>query len=102
MRLKVLQAMALGRAVVTTPLGAQGLTVETKQPPLLVGTDADELARATADLLGAEAERRALGRRARDFVARHHSWIACGERLDAMYSDLMRKEIAVLGKPSSG
>jgi glycosyltransferase involved in cell wall biosynthesis len=101
MRLKVLQAMALGKAVVTTPLGAQGLTVETQQPPLLVGTDADELARATAGLLAGEVERRALGRRARDFVARYHSWTAYGERLDAMYSELVEDPNPNVEKPLS-
>jgi glycosyltransferase involved in cell wall biosynthesis len=89
MRLKVLQAMALGRAVVTTPLGAQGLATETHQPPLVLASDADELAKATADLLASETERRALGQRARDFVARHHSWSAYADRLDAIHSEII-------------
>jgi glycosyltransferase involved in cell wall biosynthesis len=93
MRLKVLQAMALGKAVVTTPLGAQGLAVENGGPPVVLRTEADEVADATANLLASKAERRALGRRARDFVARHHSWSAYGERLDAMYSELIDHDL---------
>ena len=89
MRLKVLQAMALGRAVVTTPLGAQGLATDTHQPPLVLGSDADELANATAHLLASETDRRALGQRARDFVARHHSWSAYADRLDAIHSEVI-------------
>ena len=101
MRLKVLQAMALGKAVVTTPLGAQGLAVETDEPPLVLGTDAGELANATADLLASRTERRELGGRARAFVARHHSWSAYGERLNAMYSGLMNDELGLPKQHSS-
>lgn len=89
MRLKVLQAMALGKAVVTTSLGAQGLATGRHQPPLLLGSDAGELAQATADLLASETERRALGQRARDFVEKHHSWSAYADRLDAIHQEII-------------
>jgi glycosyltransferase involved in cell wall biosynthesis len=97
MRLKVLQAMAFGKAVVTTPLGAEGLAVEDGEAPVVLGTDADELARRTADLLASSRKRRELGERARAFVARHHTWSEYAERLDAMYSGLMHDDAAVAG-----
>jgi len=89
MRLKVLQAMALGKPVVTTPLGAEGL-VPTAQPlPLAIAHDADGIATATLELLAADAHRRALGRRAREFIIEHHSWATYAERLEAIYSELV-------------
>jgi glycosyltransferase involved in cell wall biosynthesis len=88
MRVKVLQAMALGKAVVTTPIGAEGLAVTDGQPPLAIAEDAEEIARTTAALLAADDARRALGRRARAFVVEHHSWLAYRERLEAIYTEL--------------
>lgn len=86
MRLKVLQAMALGKAVVTTPLGAEGLAAGTQSPPLAIAEDSQGIADSTAALLNALEDRRELGRRARAFVAEHFSWSAYTERLEAIYS----------------
>jgi glycosyltransferase involved in cell wall biosynthesis len=48
MRMKVLQAMALGKPVVTTLRGSEGLTFATEQPPVIIAEDAEGIARATA------------------------------------------------------
>jgi polysaccharide biosynthesis protein PslH len=84
--MKVLQAMALGKAVVTTPLGAEGLAVAPQAHPLAIAVDSDGLASATTDLLVDDDQRRALGEQARAFVAEHHSWSAYAQRVEAMYS----------------
>ena len=88
MRVKVLQAMALGKAVVTTPVGAEGIAVAGCQPPLAIANSAEELARATATLLAAHDMRRALGHGARAYVTEHFSWAAYGRRLEEMYAEL--------------
>jgi glycosyltransferase involved in cell wall biosynthesis len=89
MRVKVLQAMAKGKAVVTTPIGTEGLTLEGAGAlPLVVAQGSQAIATGTATLLADTGRRRALGARARDFVARHHSWSAYLERLEALYRDL--------------
>jgi glycosyltransferase involved in cell wall biosynthesis len=93
MRVKVLQAMALGEAVVTTPLGAAGLAVAYNQPPVIIAKDAEGIARATVKLLAKDDARRTLGRRARAFVTEHHSWSAYGQRLEAIYSELKSKRV---------
>jgi glycosyltransferase involved in cell wall biosynthesis len=85
MRVKVLQAMALGKAVVTTPLGAEGLADTRERLPLAIGETAGEIAVATTALLASPEYRRALGSRARAFVEEHHSWSAYGQRLEAIY-----------------
>lgn len=88
MRMKVLQAMALGKAVVTTPRGADGLEVVGQRPPLVIAEDAEGIARAVCDLLADPAGRQALGARARAFVAEHYSPQACVQRLEAIYAEL--------------
>lgn len=89
MRMKVLQSMAMGKAVVTTPRGAEGLTVEGRSPPLRVAPDAAGIAGAVIDLLDNAPERRALGQEARDFVAAHFSPEAYARRLEAVYGELV-------------
>jgi glycosyltransferase involved in cell wall biosynthesis len=88
MRMKVLHAMALGTAVVTTPLGAEGLSFH-DPPPLAIADNEDELVTAIARLLLHEQERRALGARAREFVQANHSPAATARRLEAVYASVI-------------
>jgi polysaccharide biosynthesis protein PslH len=89
MRMKVLHAMAHGKAVVTTRRGAEGLALAGERPPLLVAEDAAGLSEATVLLLGDNERRRALGRMARAFVAAHFSPTAYARRLESVYEDLV-------------
>ena len=86
MRMKVLQAMAVGRPVVTTQRGTEGYTTY-EDPPLIVADSGAEIAAATAVLLDDDERRRELGRRAREFAERHHSPEAWGRRLTALYEE---------------
>jgi glycosyltransferase involved in cell wall biosynthesis len=87
MRMKVLQAMAAGKAVVTTPRGTEGYTGFDEEPPLAVGESVAEIAAATAALLEDDERRRQLGERAREFARRHHSPEAWAERQTAVYEE---------------
>jgi glycosyltransferase involved in cell wall biosynthesis len=78
MRVKVFEALALGKAVVATPLAVSGLPVASGEQ-LLVAESDDELAESIAGLLADPARRSALGAAARrwavaeaehDFAAR--------------------------------
>jgi glycosyltransferase involved in cell wall biosynthesis len=87
MRMKVLQAMAAGKAVVTTPRGSEGYTGFGEEPPLAVAEGEAEIAATTATLLEDDERRRRLGKRARAFAERHHSPEAWAERLTAVYEE---------------
>ena len=89
MRVKVLQALALGKAVVATPIAAEGLARLEGDLPLRLGNDADELANALAELLARPEERDGLGRRARAFVERYHSAEAYVQRLEATMAEIV-------------
>ncbi len=90
MRMKVLQAMALGKAVVTTPRGGSGLDVDGKTPPIVIAETTDEIVHATTVLLTNTETRHSLGNRARAFVAAHLSAEAYAERLEAVYAEVTR------------
>jgi glycosyltransferase involved in cell wall biosynthesis len=72
-RIKAYEAMAMGKAVVSTRVGIEGLPVSDGQQ-LIVADRPDEFASAVSRLLKDDAERRRLGDRARQYVERHASW----------------------------
>jgi glycosyltransferase involved in cell wall biosynthesis len=91
MRRKVLEAMALGKAVVTTTLGAEGLAGPLSELPVALADTADAFGEWVSRLLASDTMRRELGARARTFVAARHGWNAYAERLDAVYAELGRR-----------
>jgi sugar transferase (PEP-CTERM/EpsH1 system associated) len=82
-RLKILEAFAAGRPVVSTPLGCEGLEV---QPGvhLEVAKDAEALAKATVDLLLDAPRRVHIAANARALVEKKYSWEAIGHELRAI------------------
>ena len=86
MRMKVLEALALGRAVVTTRRGADGLDGH-GVPPLVVADTAGEVVQATAELLADPAARERLGADARRFVADFYSPDPYARRLERVYEE---------------
>jgi glycosyltransferase involved in cell wall biosynthesis len=89
MRMKVLEAMARQKAVVTTPLGSEGFRSLDPEPPFVVAEDAEAIGAATAALLASDHERQELARRARDFAEHHHSPRAWAARLEAVYEEAL-------------
>jgi glycosyltransferase involved in cell wall biosynthesis len=90
MRRKVLEAMAFGKTVVTTPRGAEGLGLH-GAPPLVVADGAEAIAEETARLLADAAARESLGEAARAFVAAHYGPGAYAQRLESVYEEAHRR-----------
>jgi polysaccharide biosynthesis protein PslH len=72
-RLKIFEAMAMGKAVVSTTIGAEGLPVTHGRDGWLADTPRD-FADAVCRMLEDEPLRREMGRAARDLVASNYSW----------------------------
>jgi sugar transferase (PEP-CTERM/EpsH1 system associated) len=83
-RLKLLEAMATGKPVVATRLGAEGYPVTHGRELLLADTPAD-FAAAVVALLRAPERRAELGRVARAFVEQHYDWRTIVPRVEAAY-----------------
>lgn len=79
-RLKVLDAMAMGKAMVSTSIGCEGLAVHPDEH-LLVADTPEQFANKTVLLLGDKNCRLALGRAARELVERRYSWRTIGGQL---------------------
>lgn len=74
-RVKILEALAMGRAVVATPKAAEGLEVIDGKHIVIADSD-DAFVAATVDLLQRPERRRALGLNGRALVERRYSWQA--------------------------
>jgi len=83
-RLKLLEAMAMGKAVITTRLGAEGYPVAGGRELLLADTPAD-FAAAVVALLRAPERRAELGRVARAFVEQRYDWRVIVPLVEAVY-----------------
>lgn len=86
-RVKVMEALAAGKALVATPRAIEGLDVRDGEQVLIRDTDAS-FAAAVGDLLLQAASRERLGRAARLWSEAHLSWDHAADRYDALYQEL--------------
>ncbi len=86
-RLKILDAWAMGKAVVTTGLGAEGLEAVDGENAL-VRDDPDAFAEAVLEVVGDAALRARVGAGGRDTVERLYAWDVVGERMLRDYRSL--------------
>lgn len=90
---KLLEALAMGKAVVATPEAAEGTDARDGQELVLAG-EADAFAAACALLLGNPARRAELGTRARAWALKQ-SWQAVAEQYADLYETVVRERRAV-------
>jgi glycosyltransferase involved in cell wall biosynthesis/GT2 family glycosyltransferase len=86
--IKVLEAMAMGRAIVSTPAGVNGLDLSPGNDFLLARTAA-EMAAAIERLLTHPDERRRIEAAARQRVEREFGWDTVARRQARLYRDLI-------------
>ncbi len=83
-RLKVLEAMAMGKALVSTTLGCEGIGVKDGCEVRLADTP-EAFAEQVVTLLQNPAQCRALGLRARQFVQERYDWRALVPLMERVY-----------------
>jgi len=81
-RLKILEAFAMEKAVVSTSIGAEGLEVEHGRHLLIADSPAD-FAGAVAKLLSDAERRRQLSVEGRELVERQYAWPALAAQLES-------------------
>jgi sugar transferase (PEP-CTERM/EpsH1 system associated) len=88
-RLKIFEAMAMGKAVVSTTVGAEGLPV-TDGRDILLRDDPGRFADAVVELLGDDARRLEIGNAARTLVADRYDWSVVARDLEAALLGVVR------------
>jgi sugar transferase (PEP-CTERM/EpsH1 system associated) len=89
MRLKILQAMAMGKAIVSTSIGAEGISAADGRDILLADT-VDAFARSTLELLANADLRYAIGGNARKLVESSYSWDRTVALMERIYERVVR------------
>lgn len=83
---KVLEAMAMGTPVVSTPGTCRAISAE-PGTQLLVGDSDLSLSQAILSLLGDNVQRQQLGEAGRRYVEDHHDWDRIAARLESIYQE---------------
>jgi glycosyltransferase involved in cell wall biosynthesis len=89
-RLKIFEAMATGKAIVSTTIGAEGLPV-THLENIVLADEPEQFSAQVVALLRDRARRRALGGAARQLVEERYSWKAASRHCDAVLTALVDK-----------
>ena len=94
-RLKIFEAMAMGKAVVSTTIGAEGLPVTAGQD-VVIADEPAEFARSVVDLIRDDAARRRIETAARQLVVERYDWSAVAQD----FEDALTRVCALDAAPS--
>lgn len=94
-KVKVLEALRHGKALVTTSVGAQGIE-QSGRTAMIIRDDARSFAAAVTSLLLNQTQRRALERAAAEFAARLPTWDQSAAELGRCYDELRGRAGKVL------
>ncbi len=87
-RLKILEALALRKAVVSTTIGAEGLNLVDQQE-IILADQPEQFAKSIIELLDDAQRRRLLGEKGRERVENNYGWPAIAENLRQVYQNLV-------------
>jgi sugar transferase (PEP-CTERM/EpsH1 system associated) len=101
-KVKVINAMAMGKAIVSSSVGAEGIKVESGKD-LIIADAPQEFADQVLQLLQDPARLRQLGENARQVVERYYDWRVIYKKMDALYEKVasgkrVAKATAVTGQ----
>jgi sugar transferase (PEP-CTERM/EpsH1 system associated) len=89
-RLKILEAMAMAKPVVSTTVGAEGIAYRDGEH-LVIADTPDAFAERVVALFDHPEEGRRLGAAGRALVKADYDWYAIGDQLEEVYAEVARK-----------
>lgn len=90
MRIKILEAMAMGKAVISTPIGAEGINAKNDEE-IIIRDGENDLANAVVELIFNDEERMKIGESAFKFVSGKYAWNKIAEKFEEEYLRLATK-----------
>lgn len=89
-RLKILEALAMGKAVVSTTVGAEGLVLQNGEE-IMIADEPTPFAEAVIQLLTDTELRKKIGENGRNRVEQNYDWRNIGKRLITVYESVINK-----------
>ena len=89
-RLKILEALAMGKAIVSTSVGAEGLDLKDGEE-IFIADEAKPFAEAVTRLLTDPALRRRIGENGRARVEKDYDWRSIGAKLHQRYTEIIKR-----------
>jgi polysaccharide biosynthesis protein PslH len=86
-RLKILDALSMGKAIVATTMALEGIDVAPERD-VLVADDPAQFVAQVARLVDDPERAQRLGERGREFAVQHFSWAAIGARMEQTFRNL--------------
>ena len=86
---KILEAMATGVIVLTTPIGLEGLNAKPRRE-LVVFKNENDIVSAIENILKSQNTVEEISRRARELVEKEYSWNMIGSKLRSIYNNLVK------------
>lgn len=93
-RLKIVEAAAMGKAIVSTTLGAEGIEAVSGRD-LILADQPEDFAQAVNSLLQQPEVAERLGASARKMVVEGYSWSAASQALEAFYGEILERRSAL-------
>lgn len=90
-RLKILEAMSMEKAVVSTSIGAEGIDY-TKDSDISIADQPQEFADVVISLLNSDEDRKSMGENGRKLVLEKYDWGIIGKKLREIYGKLVNGE----------
>ena len=90
-RLKILEALAMGKAIVSTSVGAEGLDLKDGEE-IFIADEPIAFADAVTRLLTDPTLRRRIGENGRARVEQDYDWRSIGEKLHTLYESLIKTD----------
>ena len=91
-RLKILEALAMGKAIVSTSVGAEGLDLKEGEE-IFIADEPTVFADAVTRLLTDASLRRRIGEHGRARVERDYDWRSIGEKLHSLYTKISERDV---------
>jgi len=99
MRAKILEGMALGKVVITTSLGLEGIEA-TDRKEVLVANQLSEFIDCIEYCYHSNGQLSRIGQNARQFIANHYDNLSIGRNLHQYYQSLLQPERSAVSKVS--
>jgi len=99
-RLKIVEGMAMGKPIVSTALGAEGIEA-TPERDILIADEPASFAASVIRLLDDPALRARLGQSARQLAVQRYSWSAAASRLEGFFGQIIATRVSSSCRRSS-